>query len=58
MSFKEHPSHLALEVDADLLECALKMFMSTPEFSSTAFTQPEIVDLATSLWGWIVLNNN
>ena len=40
---------LELEVEADLVECALKILVLTPALLSTFFAQPEIAEGTTGL---------
>ena len=45
------PLKYALEVDADLVECALKVSMSIPAFLGHFFNRPEIAVDTTGLCG-------
>ena len=45
------PLKSALEVDADLVECALKVSMSIPAFLGYFFNRPEIAVDTTGLCG-------
>ena len=53
ISLKDKPFILALEDEADRTECALNVFVSIPAFSSTSTIHLDIVDLETSLCGFI-----
>ena len=52
------PLKSALEVDADLVEWALKVLMSIPAFFRIFFNQPEIVEDTTGLCGLTKLSKS
>ena len=43
------PRAFAAEVEADLVECALKMFVSTPALNRISFSHLEMVAAVTAL---------
>ena len=49
---------LELEVEADLVECALKILVLTPALLGTFLAQPEIVEGTTGLCCVITPNKN
>ena len=58
-SLTDNPDNSAFEVEADLVEWPPKSkFSVTPDNTRVFFNQREIVELHTSLWGWIKLNEN
>ena len=52
------PLKSALEIDADLVEWALKVLMSIPAFYRIFFNQPEIVEDTTGLCGLTKLSKS
>ena len=48
----------ALEIDAYLVEWALKVLVSIPDSMSVVCNQPDIVEETTGLWRWIKLNES
>lgn len=52
------PLTLALELDADLVECALKTDVSIPALPNNFLSQPETVEETTGLCGLRVLRSN
>ena len=58
MSATETPACFALDVVADRVECPVYTEVSIPAALSTAFSQFEMVDVATGLWGDTVLRRS
>jgi len=58
MSATERPADLAFEEEADLVEWPLYTWVSIPDLASIIFSQFEIVDVATGLWGETVLSRS
>ena len=58
MSGIESPDSAAFDVEAERVECPLKTPTSIPEIVSTFLIYPDIVELATGLWGWTKLKRS
>ena len=58
ISDNDKPESLVCDVDAERVECGLKMLVLMTDVISICFTQPATVDLATALCGFIILTNN
>ena len=58
MSSIKAPYKTVLEVGADLVEWALRVPVSTPDFMRIVFSPPDIVEETTGFWRYIKLSNS
>ena len=58
ISCSDRPLKQALEVDADLVECAVYIAVSIPANLNDTLSHPATVELLTGLWGLIVAKSN
>ena len=58
MSVTESPANPAFDVEAECVECPLKILVSTPASLRTFSIHPDIVQLTTGLWGLTKINKS
>ena len=58
MSVTESPANPAFDVDAERVECPIKILISIPASLRTFLIHPDIVELTTRLWGLTKLNKS
>ena len=58
MSVTEIPANPAFDVEAERLECPLKILVSIPACLRTFLIHPDIVELTTGLWGLTKFNKS
>ena len=58
MSVTENPANPAFDVEAERVECPLRILVSIPASLRIFLIHPNIVELTTGLWGLAKLNKS